>query len=138
MSVFLQFWQYYQTMLFNILICRSAVLLKDNWSFWSITRNLQEILLYKKFWSYVLDCGFGYWLLLSSSLSYEEGHPSHSETDLLQRQTLAASHQLPGYTSTSQPTGKNYPVHYSTNLGTFSDSKGQSVLLGWVMNLYKI
>ncbi|TKC52807.1 hypothetical protein EI555_019299, partial [Monodon monoceros] len=40
-----------------------------------------------------------------SLLSYEEGHPSHSETDLLQRQTFAASHQLPGYAATPQPTG---------------------------------
>ncbi|XP_065799979.1 glutamine and serine-rich protein 1 isoform X2 [Muntiacus reevesi] len=39
------------------------------------------------------------------SLSYEEGHPSNSETDLLQRQTFAASHQLPGYAATPQPTG---------------------------------
>lgn len=45
--------------------------------------------------------------LLSFSLSYEEGHPSHSETDLLQRQTFAASHQLPGYATTPQATGKN-------------------------------
>ncbi|XP_036077396.1 glutamine and serine-rich protein 1 isoform X4 [Rousettus aegyptiacus] len=42
---------------------------------------------------------------LKASLSYEEGHPSHSETDLLQRQTFAASHQLPGYPTTPQPTG---------------------------------
>uniref|UniRef100_A0A2K5VXQ1 Glutamine and serine rich 1 n=1 Tax=Macaca fascicularis TaxID=9541 RepID=A0A2K5VXQ1_MACFA len=42
---------------------------------------------------------------MSSSLSYEEGHPSHSETDLLQRQSFAASHQLPGYAPTPQPTG---------------------------------
>ncbi|KAF6334058.1 glutamine and serine rich 1 [Rhinolophus ferrumequinum] len=42
---------------------------------------------------------------LKASLSYEEGHPSHSETDLLQRQTFAASHQLPGYPATPQPAG---------------------------------
>ncbi|XP_066894140.1 glutamine and serine-rich protein 1 isoform X3 [Kogia breviceps] len=42
---------------------------------------------------------------LKASLSYEEGHPSQSETDLLQRQTFAASHQLPGYAATPQPTG---------------------------------
>ncbi|XP_014319212.1 glutamine and serine-rich protein 1 isoform X3 [Myotis lucifugus] len=39
------------------------------------------------------------------SLSYEEGHPSLSETNRLQRQTFAASHQLPGYPTTPQPTG---------------------------------
>ncbi|XP_065611533.1 glutamine and serine-rich protein 1 isoform X1 [Cyrtonyx montezumae] len=38
------------------------------------------------------------------SLSYGGGHPSHSETDLLHRQTYTASHQLPGY-STHHPTG---------------------------------
>ncbi|KAM8813523.1 glutamine and serine-rich protein 1 isoform 2-T2 [Rhynchonycteris naso] len=42
---------------------------------------------------------------LKASLSYEEGHPSLSETNLLQRQTFAASHQLPGYPTTPQPTG---------------------------------
>ncbi|XP_035885094.1 glutamine and serine-rich protein 1 isoform X2 [Phyllostomus discolor] len=42
---------------------------------------------------------------LKASLSYEEGHPSLSETNLLQRQTFAASHQLPGYSTTPQPTG---------------------------------
>ncbi|KAM7087244.1 glutamine and serine-rich protein 1 isoform 2-T2 [Molossus nigricans] len=40
---------------------------------------------------------------LKASLSYEEGHPSLSETNL-QRQTFAASHQLPGYPTTPQPT----------------------------------
>lgn len=64
---------------------------------------------------------FCHLFLLSSSLSYEEGHPSHSETDLLQRQTFAASHQLPGYPSTPQPTGKNSLVKYDMNLGTFSE-----------------
>lgn len=47
------------------------------------------------------------YFLLSFSLSYEEGHPSHSEADLLQRQNFAAPHQLPGYATTPQPTGKN-------------------------------
>ncbi|XP_053780021.1 glutamine and serine-rich protein 1 isoform X2 [Desmodus rotundus] len=42
---------------------------------------------------------------LKASLSYEEGHPSLSDTNLLQRQTFAASHQLPGYSTTPQPTG---------------------------------
>ena len=60
-------------------------------------------------------------IFLSSSLSYEEGHPSNSETDLLQRPTFAASHQLPGYTATPQPTGKNSTVKYTLNLGAFSE-----------------
>lgn len=58
---------------------------------------------------------------MSSSLIYEEGHPSHSETDLLQRQSFAASHQLPGYAPTPQPTGNNSLVKYTTSLGTFSE-----------------
>ncbi|XP_070283844.1 glutamine and serine-rich protein 1 isoform X5 [Myotis yumanensis] len=41
----------------------------------------------------------------SLKASYEEGHPSLSETNRLQRQTFAASHQLPGYPTTPQPTG---------------------------------
>ncbi|XP_069327351.1 glutamine and serine-rich protein 1 isoform X4 [Eulemur rufifrons] len=51
------------------------------------------------------SCSSGSSPSLKASLSYEEGHPSHSETDLLQRQTFAASHQLPGYAPTPQPTG---------------------------------
>uniref|UniRef100_A0ABI7XN81 DUF4211 domain-containing protein n=1 Tax=Felis catus TaxID=9685 RepID=A0ABI7XN81_FELCA len=51
------------------------------------------------------SCSSGSSPSLKASLSYEEGHPSHSETDLLQRQTFAASHQLPGYAATPQPTG---------------------------------
>uniref|UniRef100_A0A8D0FMH4 Glutamine and serine rich 1 n=2 Tax=Strix occidentalis caurina TaxID=311401 RepID=A0A8D0FMH4_STROC len=38
-------------------------------------------------------------------LSYGGGHSSHSETDLLHRQTYTASHQLPGYSTTHHPTG---------------------------------
>ncbi|XP_065738071.1 glutamine and serine-rich protein 1 isoform X4 [Phocoena phocoena] len=51
------------------------------------------------------SCSSGSSPSLKASLSYEEGHPSHSEADLLQRQTFAASHQLPGYAATPQPTG---------------------------------
>ncbi|XP_049570173.1 glutamine and serine-rich protein 1 isoform X3 [Orcinus orca] len=51
------------------------------------------------------SCSSGSSPSLKASLSYEEGHPSHSETDLLQRQTFAASHQLPGYAATPHPTG---------------------------------
>ncbi|XP_068410719.1 glutamine and serine-rich protein 1 isoform X2 [Eschrichtius robustus] len=51
------------------------------------------------------SCSSGSSPSLKASLSYEEGHPSHPETDLLQRQTFAASHQLPGYAATPQPTG---------------------------------
>ncbi|XP_054998151.1 glutamine and serine-rich protein 1 isoform X2 [Sorex araneus] len=64
---------------------------------------------------------------LKPSLSYEEGHPSHSETDLLQRQTFAASHQLPGYTSTPQPTGLSGIFDTSVN-GASSNSKESSVM----------
>ncbi|XP_018423378.1 PREDICTED: glutamine and serine-rich protein 1 [Nanorana parkeri] len=42
---------------------------------------------------------------LKPSLSYGGGHPSHSETELLHRQTYAATHQLPGYATTHHPTG---------------------------------
>ncbi|XP_069821889.1 glutamine and serine-rich protein 1 isoform X2 [Dendropsophus ebraccatus] len=42
---------------------------------------------------------------LKPSLSYGAGHPSHSETELLHRQTYAATHQLPGYATTHHPTG---------------------------------
>ncbi|KAM9302124.1 glutamine and serine-rich protein 1 [Gastrophryne carolinensis] len=42
---------------------------------------------------------------IKPSLSYGAGHPSHSETDLLHRQTYAATHQLPGYATTHHPTG---------------------------------
>ncbi|ERE72183.1 glutamine and serine-rich protein 1 [Cricetulus griseus] len=41
----------------------------------------------------------------SVSFSYQDGHPSQSESDILQRQTFAASHQLPGYATTPQATG---------------------------------
>ncbi|KAM4617618.1 glutamine and serine-rich protein 1 [Discoglossus pictus] len=42
---------------------------------------------------------------IKPSLSYGAGHPTHSETDLLHRQTYAATHQLPGYATTHHPTG---------------------------------
>lgn len=48
-----------------------------------------------------------FFFFLTSSLSYEEGHPSQSEPDLLQRQSFGASHQLPGYAPTPQPTGNS-------------------------------
>ncbi|XP_062951448.1 glutamine and serine-rich protein 1 isoform X2 [Cynocephalus volans] len=51
------------------------------------------------------SCSSGSSPSLKASLSYEEGHPSHSETDLLQRQTFAVSHQHPGYAPAPQPTG---------------------------------
>ncbi|XP_006975938.2 glutamine and serine-rich protein 1 isoform X1 [Peromyscus maniculatus bairdii] len=41
----------------------------------------------------------------SLKASYEDGHPTQSEPDILQRQTFAASHQLPGYGTTPQATG---------------------------------
>ncbi|XP_066853614.1 glutamine and serine-rich protein 1 isoform X1 [Anser cygnoides] len=51
-------------------------------------------------WAYERGAGS-----LKPSLSYGGGHPSHSETDLLHRQTYTASHQLPGYSTTHHPTG---------------------------------
>ncbi|KAM7164333.1 glutamine and serine-rich protein 1 isoform 2-T2 [Macrochelys suwanniensis] len=51
-------------------------------------------------WAYERGAGS-----LKPSLSYGGGHPSHSETDLLHRQTYAASHQLPGYATAHHPTG---------------------------------
>ena len=78
---------------------------------------------------------FGHLFLLSSSLSYEEGHPSLSDTNLLQRQTFAASHQLPGYSTTPQPTGKNSHVKYNMNLGTFSEQEENSIFTCWGMNV---
>ncbi|XP_075044155.1 glutamine and serine-rich protein 1 isoform X1 [Mixophyes fleayi] len=42
---------------------------------------------------------------IKPSLGYGAGHPSHSETELLHRQTYAATHQLPGYATTHHPTG---------------------------------
>ncbi|XP_064368981.1 glutamine and serine-rich protein 1 isoform X3 [Dromaius novaehollandiae] len=56
-------------------------------------------------WAYERGAGS-----LKPSLSYGGGHPSHSETELLHRQTYTASHQLPGYSATHHPTG----MHSST------------------------
>ncbi|XP_037378403.1 glutamine and serine-rich protein 1 isoform X2 [Talpa occidentalis] len=61
------------------------------------------------------------------SLSYEEGHPSHSETDLLQRQTFAASHQLSGYATTPQPTGLSGIFDTSVNSAS-TNTKESSVM----------
>lgn len=41
---------------------------------------------------------------IKPSLSYGGGHPSHSEAELLHRQTYA-THQLPGYATTHHPSG---------------------------------
>uniref|UniRef100_A0AC11DQ97 Glutamine and serine rich 1 n=1 Tax=Ovis aries TaxID=9940 RepID=A0AC11DQ97_SHEEP len=64
---------------------------------------------------------------LKASLSYEEGHPSNSETDLLQRPTFAASHQLPGYTATPQPTGLSGIFDTSVNDAS-TNTKESSVM----------
>ncbi|XP_076970451.1 glutamine and serine-rich protein 1 isoform X2 [Tamandua tetradactyla] len=61
-------------------------------------------------------------------LSYEEGHPSHSEADLLQRQTFAASHQLPGYAATPQPTGLSGMFDTSVNSAANNNTKESSVM----------
>ncbi|KAK2501742.1 hypothetical protein MC885_003591, partial [Smutsia gigantea] len=61
------------------------------------------------------------------SLSYEERHPSHSETDL-QRQPFAASHQLPGYAATTpQPTGLSGIFDTSVNSAS-TNPKESSVM----------
>ncbi|XP_010830122.1 PREDICTED: glutamine and serine-rich protein 1 isoform X3 [Bison bison bison] len=72
-------------------------------------------------------CVFCHLFFLSSSLSYEEGHPSNSETDLLQRQTFAASHQLPGYAATPQPTGLSGIFDTSVNNAS-TNTKESSVM----------
>ncbi|XP_023593847.1 glutamine and serine-rich protein 1 isoform X3 [Trichechus manatus latirostris] len=70
---------------------------------------------------------FGHCFLISSSLSYEEGHPSHTEADLLQRQTFAASHQLPGYATTPQPTGLSGIFETNVN-SAITNTKESSVM----------
>ncbi|KAM4845984.1 glutamine and serine-rich protein 1 isoform 2-T2 [Thomomys bottae] len=60
------------------------------------------------------------------NLSYEEGHPSQSEADLLQRQTFAAS-QLPGYAPTPQPTGLSGVFDTSMNSDN-TNTKESSVM----------
>ncbi|XP_032139535.1 glutamine and serine-rich protein 1 isoform X2 [Sapajus apella] len=73
------------------------------------------------------SCSSGSSPSLKASLSYEEGHPSHSETDLLQRQSFAASHQLPGYAPTPQPTGLSGIFDTSVNSAS-SNTKESSVM----------
>ncbi|XP_059959222.1 glutamine and serine-rich protein 1 isoform X1 [Mesoplodon densirostris] len=73
------------------------------------------------------SCSSGSSPSLKASLSYEEGHPSHSETDLLQRQTFAASHQLPGYAATPQPTGLSGIFDTSVNNAS-TNTKESSVM----------
>uniref|UniRef100_A0ABI7XNW3 DUF4211 domain-containing protein n=1 Tax=Felis catus TaxID=9685 RepID=A0ABI7XNW3_FELCA len=73
------------------------------------------------------SCSSGSSPSLKASLSYEEGHPSHSETDLLQRQTFAASHQLPGYAATPQPTGLSGIFDTSVNSAS-TNTKESSVM----------
>ncbi|XP_065738070.1 glutamine and serine-rich protein 1 isoform X3 [Phocoena phocoena] len=73
------------------------------------------------------SCSSGSSPSLKASLSYEEGHPSHSEADLLQRQTFAASHQLPGYAATPQPTGLSGIFDTSVNNAS-TNTKESSVM----------
>ncbi|XP_016046776.2 glutamine and serine-rich protein 1 [Erinaceus europaeus] len=65
--------------------------------------------------------------ILKASLTYEEGHSSHSESDLLQRQTFAAPHQLPGYATTPQPTGLSGLFDPSVNSAS-TNTKESSVM----------
>ncbi|XP_045872060.1 glutamine and serine-rich protein 1 isoform X2 [Meles meles] len=73
------------------------------------------------------SCSSGSSPSLKASLSYEEGHPSHSEADLLQRQTFAAPHQLPGYATTPQPTGLSGIFDTSVNSAS-TNTKESSVM----------
>ncbi|XP_064144385.1 glutamine and serine-rich protein 1 isoform X2 [Loxodonta africana] len=73
------------------------------------------------------SCSSGSSPSLKASLSYEEGHPSHSEADLLQRQTFAASHQLPGYATTPQPTGLSGIFETNVN-SAITNTKESSVM----------
>lgn len=59
-------------------------------------------------------CCIIYFNTVLSHLSYEDGHPSQSESDVLQRQTFAASHQLPGYAPMPQATGNSPFVKFMT------------------------
>ncbi|XP_010610952.1 glutamine and serine-rich protein 1 isoform X2 [Fukomys damarensis] len=62
----------------------------------------------------------------SRNLSYEEGHPSQSGPDL-QRQTVAASHQLPAYAPTPQPAGLSGIFETSVNSAS-TNTKESSVM----------
>ncbi|KAM9221680.1 glutamine and serine-rich protein 1 isoform 1-T1 [Dugong dugon] len=73
------------------------------------------------------SCSSGSSPSLKASLSYEEGHPSHTEADLLQRQTFAASHQLPGYATTPQPTGLSGIFETNVN-SAITNTKESSVM----------
>ncbi|KAF7461964.1 Hypothetical predicted protein [Marmota monax] len=76
------------------------------------------------------SCSSGSSPILKASLSYEEGHPSESETDLLQRQTFVASHQIPGYASTPQPTGLS--GMFDTSLNSASTNTKESSVMNFL------
>ncbi|XP_040835993.1 glutamine and serine-rich protein 1 isoform X1 [Ochotona curzoniae] len=63
---------------------------------------------------------------MSSSVSYEEGPPSRSETDL-PRQTFTASQQLPGYSPTPQAAGLSGVFDTSVNSAS-ANTKESSVM----------
>ncbi|XP_075402048.1 glutamine and serine-rich protein 1 isoform X2 [Tenrec ecaudatus] len=67
---------------------------------------------------------------LKASLSYEEGPPTHSEADLLQRQTFAASHQPPGYATSPQPTGLSgiFETNVDSAITNTKESPGMNFL----------
>uniref|UniRef100_A0A8D0DG52 Glutamine and serine rich 1 n=1 Tax=Salvator merianae TaxID=96440 RepID=A0A8D0DG52_SALMN len=62
-----------------------------------------------------------------SCISYGGGPSSHSETDLLHRQTYTASHQLPAYTTTPHPTGLS-GIFDNTMHSSNSNTKETSVM----------
>ncbi|XP_036896355.1 glutamine and serine-rich protein 1 isoform X1 [Sturnira hondurensis] len=70
---------------------------------------------------------------LKASLSYEEGHPSLSETNLLQRQTFAASHQPPGYSTTAQPTGPS--GIFDTGVNSASTNTKESSVMNFLSSV---
>ncbi|XP_061466512.1 glutamine and serine-rich protein 1 isoform X2 [Rhineura floridana] len=64
---------------------------------------------------------------LKPSLSYGGGHSTHSETDVLHRQTYTTSHQLPAYATTPHPTGLCGIFDNTMHSGT-SNTKETSVM----------
>ncbi|KAM5246809.1 glutamine and serine-rich protein 1 isoform 2-T2 [Ctenodactylus gundi] len=71
-------------------------------------------------------CSSGSSPSLKASVNYEEGHPSQSEPDL-QRQTFAASHQLPAYAPTPQPTGLSGVFDASVNNASTNTKESSGV-----------
>nr|XP_060622512.1 glutamine and serine-rich protein 1 [Anolis sagrei ordinatus] len=67
---------------------------------------------------------------LKPSLSYGGGLPSHSEADLLHRQTYAASHQLPAYATTPLPSG--LPGMFDNTMHSSSTSTKETSVMNFL------